>query len=194
MSLEPDEVLDSQNPTLAWNMLSECVEALVSAWEAADEPPDLATFLPGRPAALRHMALVELIKVDMEYRCRRPEHSRRIEQYLDEFPDLAAHGGVPCDLIYEEYHLRKQSGQRVEVQEYFDRFPQQEAELRRLLGLESPHLSTSIVGAARFDEVEVGDQLDEFDLLTRLGRCLCDGVFGAAAVDAADRGLEGLGR
>jgi eukaryotic-like serine/threonine-protein kinase len=170
VSPKSDELLDSQNPTLAWNVLSERVEAFVAAWEAAGDPPELATFLPTSPAALRHMALVELIKVDLEYRCRRPEHSRRIEQYLDEFPDLASKGDVPCDLIYEEYHLRKQSGQKIEAAEYFDRFPRQAAELGRLLGLESPHLTTSVVGAARFEEVEVGDRIDDFDLLTRLGR------------------------
>ncbi|HEY1603808.1 MAG TPA: serine/threonine-protein kinase [Pirellulales bacterium] len=170
MSQKPEELIDSQNPTLAWNLLSERVEALVAAWEAGGDPPALAVYLPAGPAPLRHMTLVELIKVDMEYRCPRPEHSRRIEQYVAEFPELSERGQVPCDLIYEEYHLRKQSGQSVSAQEYFDRFPRQADELGRLLGLESPHLSTSVVGAARFEEVEVGDQIDDFDLLTRLGR------------------------
>ena len=170
MSQKPEEVLDSQNPTLAWNLLSERVEALVAAWEAGGEPPELAEFLPAAPSALRHMALVELIKVDMEYRCPRPEHSRRIEQYIDQFPELAERGYVPCDLIYEEYHLASSLVSQLTRREYFERFPRQADELGRLLGLESPHLSTSVVGAARFEEVEVGDQIDDFDLLTRLGR------------------------
>jgi serine/threonine protein kinase len=192
-------LLNSHDPTLAWDLLSERVEALVTAWESTSAPPRLADFLPREPTALRHLALVELIKVDLEYRSHRPEHWRRIEQYLDEFPDLAPHGDVPCDLIYEEYHLRKQSGQAVEVDEYFERFPRQAAELGRLLGLESPQLSTSVVGAARFEEIEVGERLDDFDLLTRLGRGAFATVFLArqqsmqrivALKVSADRGNE----
>ncbi len=199
MSPMPEDVLDSQNPTLAWNLLSERVEALVTAWETSSEPPQLADYLPAQPANLRHLALVELIKVDLEYRCQRPEHARRIEQYIADFPELATRGEVPCDLIYEEYHLRKQSGQAVAAQEYFERFPRQATELGRLLGLESPHLSTSVVGAARFDEIDVGDSIDDFDLLTRLGRGAFATVFLArqqsmqrivALKVSADRGNE----
>ena len=199
VSRNPERLLDPQDPTLAWDLLSNRIEALVTAWESTSEPPRLADFLPAEPTALRRLALVELIKVDLDYRCRRPEHSRRIEQYLDEFPDLAPHGDVPCDLIYEEYHLRKQSGQPVEVDEYFARFPRQAAELGRLLGLESPQLSTSVVGAARFEEIGVGETLDDFDLLTRLGRGAFATVFLArqqsmqrfvALKVSADRGNE----
>jgi serine/threonine protein kinase len=199
VSPQPEELLDSHNPTLAWNLLSERVEALVTAWETANEPPRLADFLPANPPNLRRLALVELIKVDLEYRCQRPEHSRRIEQYLADFPELADRGEIPCDLIYEEYHLRKQSGQSVAAQEYFERFPRQATELGRLLGLESPHLSTSIAGAARFEEIEVGDSIDDFDLLTRLGRGAFATVFLArqqsmqrivALKVSADRGNE----
>ncbi|HVU85970.1 MAG TPA: serine/threonine-protein kinase [Pirellulales bacterium] len=199
MSGQPEEILGSHHPTLAWNVLSDRVEALVAAWESSAEPPQIADYLPAEPANLRYLALVELIKVDMEYRCQRPEHARRIEQYLDEFPELTERGAIPCDLIYEEYHLRKQSGQKVAAEEYFERFPRQATELGRLLGLESPHLSTSVVGAGRFEEIEVGDSIDDFDLLTRLGRGAFAVVFLArqksmqrivALKVSADRGSE----
>ena len=91
MSGHPQE--SSHHPTLAWSVLSDRVEALVNAWETSAEPPRLADYLPAEPANLRFLALIELIKVDMEYRCQRPEHARRIEQYLDEFPELTA--GAP---------------------------------------------------------------------------------------------------
>lgn len=199
MSQKFEPTLDSHNPTLAWNLLSERVEALVTAWEESLEPPRLAEFLPAESGPLRHLALVELIKVDLEYRCQRTQHERRLEQYLAEFPELATHGELPCDLIYEEYHLRKQAGQSVAAQEYFERFPRQATELGRLLGLESPHLSTSIVGVAKFEEIEVGDSIDDFELLTRLGRGAFATVFLArqqsmqrivALKISADRGNE----
>ncbi|MBI2825047.1 MAG: serine/threonine protein kinase [Planctomycetia bacterium] len=169
-SRNPDRLLDPNDPTLGWDLLLERVEALVTAWEAATDPPNLKDFLPDNPPALRRQALVELIKVDLEYRCRQPDHARRIEQYLDEFPELTEGGKLPCDLIYEEYHVRKQSGQPVDAREYFDRFPRQASELRRLLGLESAQTSTSVRGMGSVEEIDVGGSLDDFDLLTRLGR------------------------
>ena len=53
MSQKPEELLDSQNPTLAWNLLSERVEALVAAWESAGEPPDWPISCRPAPPALR---------------------------------------------------------------------------------------------------------------------------------------------
>jgi hypothetical protein len=160
----------AHDATLGLDQLSERIDALIAAWDSATEPPALAEFLPAGPPLLRRLAMIELIKVDLEYRCQQPEHTKRIEQYLDEFPELGTSGAVPCELIYEEYHLRKLSGQQVDAREYFDRFPKQAAELGRLLGLESPHLSTSIGSNTKFEEIEVGHKIDDFDLLTRLGR------------------------
>lgn len=185
--------------TLGLDQLSERIDALIAAWDAATEPPALAGFLPAGPPLLRRLALIELIKVDLEYRCQKPEHTRRIEQYLDEFPELGTSGAVPCELIYEEYHLRKLAGQQVDAREYFDRFPKQAPELGRLLGLESPHLSTSIGSNSKFEEIEVGHKIDDFDLLTRLGRGAFATVFLArqqsmqrivALKVSADRGNE----
>jgi len=193
---------DSSTPhdaTLGLDQLSERIDALISAWDTAEEPPSLGEFLPAEPPLLRRLALIELIKVDLEYRCQKPEHTRRIEQYAADFPELGATGGIPCELIYEEYHLRKLSGQPVEAREYFDRFPKQAAELGRLLGLESPHLSTAIGSSTKFEEIEVGHKIDDFDLLTRLGRGAFATVFLArqqsmqrivALKVSADRGNE----
>ncbi len=193
VSGHPEEILGSHHPTLAWNVLSDRVEALVTAWESTAEPPRLADFLPTEPANLRYLALVELIKVDMEYRCQRPEHGRRIEQYLDQFPELTERGEVPCDLIYEEYHLRKQSGQKVAAEEYFERFPRQATELGRLLGLESPHLSTSIVGAALRGNRGRRQHRRFRSADTSRSWGVCHGLPRAAKVDAAHRGSQGLG-
>ena len=66
---------------------------------------------------------------------RRPSWSKPT---WSEFPELAADGGVPCDLIYEEFHVRRQHGDTVSVREYCDRFPTRAAELRRLIELEAP--------------------------------------------------------
>ncbi len=153
-----------------WQLLAGRVEALVAAWEAAGpDPPALAELVPAGPAGLRRLALVELIKVDLEYRWLHRRTPRRVEEYLADFPELAA-GGVPCDLLYEEYHVRKQAGQAPAPAEYFERFPRQAAELGRLLGTEVEHLSTALCRRDRLAAVEVGDRIDDFDLLLLLGQ------------------------
>ena len=45
-----------------------------------------------------------------------------MEDYLAAFPELGA-GGPPCDLIYEEFHVRKRAGEPVRPEDYLARFP-----------------------------------------------------------------------
>ncbi len=156
--------------SLVWQQLSECLDALVAAWQQAGGPPELSKFLPAGPAAVRRLTLVEAIKVDLEYRWQDRRWPKRVEEYLAEFPELAADGEVPCDIIYEEYHIRKQRGDAVSIPEYYDRFPARIDELRRLFNLEAPDLTTSLVPAEPMPTFEPGQKIDDFDLLSSLGK------------------------
>lgn len=150
-----------------WDELSQRVDALIQAWESMEGPP-LDEFLPEGPPALRRMVLTELIKIDLEYRWQRGL-GKTLDDYLLDFPELD-NAGIPCDLIYEEFHVRKQNGDEVEPEEYCLRFPDQAPELRRLLGLEAVNVTTLMVERSKAEEIQVGDKLDDFDLLTRLGK------------------------
>ncbi|MBL9125565.1 MAG: serine/threonine protein kinase [Planctomycetaceae bacterium] len=181
-----------------WRALSARVEEWVAAWDQADAPPELDRCLPAEPAGLRRLCLVELIKVDLEYRQRRPEWRKPLERYALDFPELAG-TRMPSDLIYEEYHVRRQAGEAVEATEYFERFPTQAAELRRLLGLEAPHLTTALFQTEKATQLNPGEQIDDFDLLARLGQGAFATVFLArqrsmqrlvALKVSADRGAE----
>jgi len=160
------EFVDTQQ---MWDLLTERVEAFASAWESG-QAPELAKYLPDKPRNTRRLLLAELIKVDLEHRVAPGQTFRKLEEYAAEFPELVGPSGIPPDLIYEEFHIRKQNGQVVDPQEYFARFPQQASELIRLLGLEAPHLSTSIVVGEEIETIEPGQQIDDFDLLTLLGK------------------------
>src|SRR5262245_60288185 len=94
-----------------WDDLAQRVDALLAAWEAG-APPALAAFLPAEPGPRRQLVLVELIKVDLEQRIAHGLPLKRVEEYVAEFPELAV-GGLPCDLLYEEYHLRRRQGEDV---------------------------------------------------------------------------------
>lgn len=162
--------LSGGEASILWQQLSECLDAFVSAWQKSnDSPPALAEYLPASPPALRRMALVEAIKVDLEYRWQEKRWPKTVEQYVAEFPELTA-DGFPCDVIYEEYHVRKQRGDAVSINDYCRRFPEVEGELRRLFELESPEQTTAMVSAEPAPEFAPGEQIDDFDLLASLGK------------------------
>jgi serine/threonine protein kinase len=162
--------LNLENADEALDLLTTHLERFLDAWEAGDEPPRLAEFVPEQ-GECRRLALVELIKIDLEYRWGERNIPKRLGEYAAEFPELAE-GGVPADLVYEEFHIRRSSGFNVDPREYLDQFPDQAEELGCMLGLEQSYQSTSLFGGTakrRLDEIEVGHQLDDFDLLSMLG-------------------------
>jgi serine/threonine protein kinase len=142
MSADPENShrpgLDS-DPTRGWGgpLLrtdNDAVEAFSCAWESAHRPPEIADFLPDAEA-LRQAALIELIRVDLRHRWIRrptgPTPRKRLFDYCAEFPELEA-GGIPAGLIYEEFVIRRHSGERVDPK----------AELRALLNAEDVEQST----------------------------------------------------
>ena len=140
-----------------------------AAWQSG-RPPSLTEFLPA--ASATHAAnLVELIRIDFSYRWHRSEHSKRLAAYVAEFPALA--DSLPAELIYEEIKRRRDRGEPIQTEDYFRQFPRQSTELRRLL--ESVSASTATVAEPasnlpRPDEIAPGGRIDDFDLLTLLGK------------------------
>lgn len=155
----------TSNATRLWAAVSDHLEAFARAWDQG--PPDLAGFAPPDPPEVRRLTLTELIKFDMEQRIQR-NIARPLEDYFQDFPELTA-GGPPCDLLYEDFHLRKRAGETVWAAEYFRRFPDRASELNRLIGGTSSKRSTSVFATRAPDGVKPGDRLDEFDLLALLG-------------------------
>lgn len=174
--------------TVALNALVERADALIAAWQGDDLPPDLNQFLPAEPASLRQLALKELIKIDLEYRWQHHELPKQVEEYLEEFPDLAEDGEVPCELIYEEFHLRRQCENPPSLEDYYSRFPNQSKRLKRMMSMDPNRTtSTTLLTGAREVELDVGQQIDDFDLLVRLGK----GSFGSVFL-ARQRSMQRL--
>ena len=160
-----------------WTILSSHVEKFIQAWEVASEPPDLSKFLVEQNSVVRRLTLIELIKVDLEYRQAR-KSPRRLEAYFDDFPELA--DDPPPDLIYEDYHIRANAGELVAAEEYLRRFPACASELARLLRMHAQDVSTQLVvpeASLALAEIGPGSQVDDFDLLTRLGKGAFASVF-----------------
>ena len=158
-----------------FEQLAARLEDFIDRWEHEPAPPDIDDHL-GVPADLRRPLLVELIKVDLEFRWDSDGETRRLLDYLDQYPELEL-DGVPSDLLYEEFHIRRRSGDRVQVAEYIERFPEQETEIRRLLRVDEDFQTTALVTRrARqvLDELHVGEAIGDFELLRVLGA----GTFG----------------
>lgn len=182
-----------------WTILSGHLDAFVAAWGQSTEPPAIVDFLPAGPSPLRHMALVELIKVDLEYRWLQRNLPRTLEEYLTTHEELRA--ALPADLIYEEYHIRSQTAEPPQPSDYLERFPERAVELRRLFGIHRPDQTTALYAPAEtsLGEMQPGDQIDDFDLLLLLGKGAFARVFLArqnsmqrlvALKVSADRGDE----
>ncbi|MFI6997231.1 serine/threonine-protein kinase [Nocardia sp. NPDC050175] len=128
------------------------VAAFSAAWEdAADEstrrPPEIAEYLPDA-RTLRTEALVELIRVDLRHRWLRgtvlganQDTRKRLVEYCTEFPELQP-GSIPAGLVYEEFVIRRHSGERVDPRECLREYPHQATELRALLNADDVDQST----------------------------------------------------
>ncbi|HEV3143228.1 MAG TPA: protein kinase, partial [Gemmataceae bacterium] len=188
--------LEQGPPT--WDVLAAQLDAFIQRWESGPDSPAVAHFIPNGSATLRRLILVELIKVDLDYRWTR-RLPRFLEDYAKEFPELLSSGGIPSDLIFEEFRIRKQVGEVVYPEEYFGRFPEHANELRRLLGLNAITQSTLARGSRAYQLLQPGGSIDDFDLLAQVGEGAFARVFLArqrsmqrllALKVSADRGVE----
>ncbi len=172
------DVVPADDNTQAWEELATRVDSLIGAWQAGPRPPQLDQFLPVGAMPARRLLLAELIKVDLEYRWQQFAFPKTIEEYLADFPELSADGALPCDLIYEEYLVRRHLADSPEAAEYLRRFPNEAKRLGRMFDLkDSCSATTTLAVGARRPPVDVGGQIDDFDILVRLGEGAFASVF-----------------
>ena len=158
-----------------WQSLAVRIEEFVNSWEAATMlPPDLTQHLLGVPDEERRLTLVELIKVDLEYRWNRDFPKKTCEDYLADYAELQQ--DLPIELLYEEFHVRRQAGEAPEDMKIMERFPEQAGELRHLLGTADSQQETTLIHrtAKKKLQFQAGERIDDFDLLKNLG----EGAFG----------------
>ncbi|MGD9855237.1 MAG: protein kinase [Planctomycetaceae bacterium] len=172
-STAPMATADHRSPddyAASFSLLADAVGRFVDAWESRSGEPRIGDHLPESPT-LRRLLLVELIKVDLEYRWLHGGEPKRVADYLGEFPELTDF--PPIELLYEEFHLRKQAGLNVDPGEYAREYPQHADTLCQWIGPGVEYQSTVITKPADqrlLDGVEPGQTIDDFDLVLELGR------------------------
>src|SRR5262249_10867015 len=112
-----------QLKTEEWEHLQQLADRLEQALTGADSA-DLTQFLPAPGTPYRLVYLHELIKTELEIRCRRSK-TVSLDEYLRRYPELGAADTLPADLIYEEYRVRHRYGDKPPLDAYRQRFPGQ---------------------------------------------------------------------
>lgn len=160
--------------TEAWGEIEQWVTRFLAAWENQPCPP-LHDYLPANPPSLRKLALIELIKTDLEQRSQRKDF-KSLEAYGAEYPEVYEEDQqFPLELICEEFHVRRAGGQSVSLLGYCERFPKSSAALKRVIGDDKTMTtSTALCQTQMFNSLHAGQKLDDFELLFELGR----GAFG----------------
>lgn len=151
-----------------WDELAAIVEAYLAHWES-NLPPDLISAVSSVPIELRSVAALELAKVDLEQRYSRGLR-RLVEDYIELLPELRQ---TPlAELVLEEYHARKRAGERPSGNEYRRRFPDLMEHIEPLFCMDGETLNqaTLIAIPDTVADIQVGQQIEDFDLLVRLGR------------------------
>lgn len=147
------------------------LERFVDAWQAMQSPPNLEDFLISK-SGRKLQTLVELIKIDLEYRYQIFNYPKQLDEYIQEHSELHS-CSLPADLIYEEFYFRNQSGLRIEARDYLEKYPDQADTLRHMMNLASHEHSTLLASRNRFpgrQSLTAGQCIDDFELISELGQ------------------------
>jgi WD40 repeat protein/serine/threonine protein kinase len=90
--------MKSQNSSIDFERIDEIADRFDEAWKEGPRPR-IAYFLGQEEGEQRGALIEELVKIDLEYRCRGGEKPR-VEDYLNQFPELLEQdGSISNDLV-----------------------------------------------------------------------------------------------
>ncbi len=104
------------------DLLDEAVEGLETSWLLGGTG-DIAALAPPLGHPLRERVLIELVKVDQEYRWRSGQR-RLLEAYLAEWPELGQKEDIVCELLRAECLTRATLDTLPTPEELESRFPE----------------------------------------------------------------------
>jgi len=105
-----------------WRILSSAVRRFEEAWKSGSQP-SFSHLLPPPGEPIRQCILIELIKVDQEYRWR-AGYRKWLEAYLAEWLELAGNFDAQVELLKCECMTRATYGDPATIAEIQSRFPE----------------------------------------------------------------------
>ena len=192
------------DPEKGWDVLAEVLDDFCAAWESSTPLPEVRDFVGpifslGDPEFCK-LGLIETIKVDLEYRSRSEDLWKPLESYIEDWPQLVSScGKPPAELMLEEFQHLKKGNPAAKLDQYERRF---KCELTTFLKANSNVLprTTSLFRSRATKEFQPGQTVDDFDLLSKLGKGAFASVFLArqksmqrlvALKISANQGVEG---
>lgn len=180
---EPNHDLSDQQ----WQILADCLQQFCDAWDrvVADAETQVINkplskssrsavpcprdYLGDLDEGSKRTALIELIKLDMEYRSQHPQFLKTVKNYEADYPELCESGRLPADLINEAQQVlinNATSTQSIPADNWVGEII---PTLSRVLNDSSDRDLTKASKIA-VASLKVGDQIDDFDLLIKLGQ------------------------
>ncbi|HEY2826936.1 MAG TPA: protein kinase [Pirellulales bacterium] len=138
-----------------WWAVADCVDAYES--ESRDGFPDLRKFADRAEPAYRGAAIAELVKVDLERRWASGDR-RRVEDYLNQYPELRDSADSLTEIVQQEYLVRSQHGEHPSAAELQSRFPSLDE--RRVLHSDEQLLNTVAFNVSPVETHRSSDQAD----------------------------------
>jgi eukaryotic-like serine/threonine-protein kinase len=179
------------------------MERFEEAWQTS-LAPRIADFIPRDASSQSELndLVVELVKIDMEYRWRRAPSALSdssgggslegsdipwrptLDDYRDQIFSGVDFSSPPLDLVVEEYRIRRRWGDEPTFGDFQKRYPDQHEELSRQLQIVEQELSSRRSFLQRpkqlsapktdsrisIDDICLGDQLGDFQILRELGQ------------------------
>ncbi|MEM7453655.1 MAG: serine/threonine-protein kinase [Planctomycetota bacterium] len=211
-------VIEGSDEDRLWDQLGEILEAFSNAWSEAPPEPEIGDFISQVDSEsfpeFQSLALIELIKVELEYRAGGEFEQISVAQYAEKWPAIKQDGELPPDLLYEQARLGKPGTGPLDETLPIDATPSQRAApgagpragpgagLGDLVRMIDPDMTrtTSLLAKSKIHNFQPGDTVDDFDLLARLGKGAFASVYLArqnsmqrlvALKISADQGVEG---
>jgi len=110
-----------------------------------------------------------LVKADLRRRFERGENPA-VAGYLEQFPRLAAADSRVISLIYEEYCLREERGERLDVESFCDRYPDWRDSLASQLRYHRLLSQAAGLPPPKPRFPEAGESFEEFVLRAQIGK------------------------
>ncbi|MFO0937996.1 MAG: hypothetical protein U0798_15950, partial [Gemmataceae bacterium] len=182
------------------DILERCIAAFESAWQDGSNP-EPADFLPSERStnsestATAHRILVELLRVDLEFRFDRGDKSG-LAIYEARYPQLFSDREAIAGLAFEEFRLRSLAGQRPDRREYERKYGvSTDGWLSQVQATPSVVKTDvySVVHAVPNDSPtrfpNPGEHFGSFKILAELGRGSFARVYHAEQIDLAGRSV-----
>ena len=182
---------DSFDSDAAWDFLSDLIDDFCTRWESTPQGPEINSFAKRLQqidnAEFRRIGLIELVKVEFEFRSKQTTLWRDLDWYMNALPELGPANSPPSELVNEARRLGPDASG-------------DDQSLTLACEVSSGIFTSSVFRSRNVHQLQPGDSIDDFDLLARLGCGAFATVFLARQLSmqrlvalkvSADEGLEG---